>query len=91
DGRHLVGDDSAVYVTTSGEVRIAYQDATTQEVILATRATAGGPWGLRVLDGDRHTGFFLRHLGDGTTSRVATWWKGPIADGVSGIRLLSVK
>jgi hypothetical protein len=41
DGQHLVGDDSHVYVTPSGEVHITYQDATSGTLHYAVGAPAG--------------------------------------------------
>src|SRR6185369_6999636 len=41
DGQHLVGDDSSVYVTSSGDVHVSYQDATAGKLRYAV-GTANG-------------------------------------------------
>jgi hypothetical protein len=91
DGRHIVGDDSSVGITASGEVRVAYQDATVQRAMLATRSTEG-TWTVSTIDSTDHTGFWLVHLVDGERSDVATWWRNQ-ADGMNqnGVRLLTVE
>ena len=91
DGRHIVGDDSSIGVTTSGEVRVAYQDATSQRAMLA-RQSAEGTWTVSVLDGSDHSGFWLVHLVDGERSDVATWWRNQ-ADGMNdnGVRTFTIE
>ena len=88
DGRHVVGDDSSIVVTAGGEVRIAYQDATTQRVMYATRASAGG-WTTTVLDAMDSTGYFVEQVLAGDTSYVATWWRREQGTKANGVRVLN--
>src|SRR5690606_31036245 len=90
DGRHLVGDDSSLVVLGDGERRVAYQDATTQEILLATRGVTDPEWSIRVVDDGKHTGFFLEQHPETGGSRVITWWKAPVATGLSGIRVIAL-
>lgn len=75
DGRHIVGDDSSVIGLPSGEIRVAYQDATSFRTMLARRSTVG-VWSHAVLDMDKHNGYWVEQVvnaaGDGTV--VASWW-----------------
>jgi MYXO-CTERM domain-containing protein len=88
DGRHVVGDDSSIVVTDGGEVRIAYQDATVQRVMFATRAAAGG-WTLTVLDAVDSTGYFVDQVLLANTSYVATWWRREQGTKANGVRILN--
>jgi len=88
DGRHIVGDDSSVVVTDGGEVRIAYQDATSQRVMFATRAAAGG-WTVAVLDAMDSTGYFVDQVLLANTSYVATWWRREQGTKANGVRVLN--
>ena len=88
DGRHIVGDDSSIVVTEGGEVRIAYQDATSQHVMYATRAAAGG-WTLSVLDEMDSTGYFVDQVLLANTSYVATWWRREQGTKANGVRVIN--
>lgn len=95
DGRHVVGDDSSIVVTPSGEVRIVYQDATAGHAMMATRpsgASPTAPWSRAVIDATDSTGYFLEQVLAGNTSYVATWYRreGLTGMGANGIRLTSV-
>ena len=74
DGRHIVGDDSSVVVLLSGEVRVAYQDATAERTMLARRAAGASVWTHSVLDSMKHNGFWVEQETNGTDSYVASWW-----------------
>jgi hypothetical protein len=88
DGRHVVGDDSSVFVTASGEVRIAYQDATAHRLMVARRS--GTSWTSRILDEEDHTGFWIEQAGSDSGSRVATWWRRQMGrNTIDGVRVLS--
>ncbi|GAB4211119.1 MAG: hypothetical protein OHK0013_32530 [Sandaracinaceae bacterium] len=88
DGRHIVGDDSSVVVTASGEVRIAYQDATAHRLMLARRS--GTTWSTRILDEDDHTGFWVEQALTASGSRVATWWRRQMGrNTVDGVRVFA--
>jgi hypothetical protein len=85
DGRHIVGDDSSVVVTESGEVRVAYQDATSTSLLYATR---GGPgeWTITTLDEGAGSGFWAEQVLAGGSSYVVTFWQLPPM-GTGGVRL----
>lgn len=87
DGRHIVGDDSSVTVTSTGEVRVAYQDATAQRALLASRVA--DEWSIRIVDMADSTGYWTRQVLTGTTSQVASWWRN--ADGENGVRVTSAE
>jgi hypothetical protein len=88
DGRHIVGDDSSVVATEGGEVRVVYQDATEQRVMLARRAS-GGAWEISILDESDSTGYWLEHHLLGTTSFIATFWRN--SGGDNGIRIFDLE
>lgn len=75
DGRHIVGDDSSVIGLASGEIRVAYQDATVFRTMIARRSPAG-VWSHDVLDDQQHNGYWVEQVlnaaGDGTV--VASWY-----------------
>jgi MYXO-CTERM domain-containing protein len=91
DGRHIVGDDASVVVTSSGEVRIAYQDATAHTAVVATRPSTGGAWTISVIDDMEATGFWIEQEATGATSRVATWWRRQMGrNTINGVRVHNV-
>jgi len=90
DGRHLIGDDSAVVVTDGGEVRVAYQDATAGRAMFARRG-GDGSWTLSVADEGDFSGFFTDQVLVGGTSFVATWWRNDSEDARgNGVRVVSI-
>ncbi|MEM9196112.1 MAG: hypothetical protein AAGF12_43505, partial [Myxococcota bacterium] len=86
DGRHIIGDDSSVVVTGSGEVRVAYQDSTLQRVMLATKPM-GGEWSTRVVDMEASTGYWIEQELVGDMSFIATWWRD--TSGGNGVRIFN--
>ncbi len=73
---HFVGDDSSL-VLVSGKVYIAYQDATTHELLVAT-ASEGGVWGHTAVVGDEVPfigayGFFANAKFDGSDITMSTF------------------
>ncbi len=71
---NLVGQDAAILIDDAGQVRIAYQDATFHDLLLA-RANEAGSWDILTLAGDESAyagafGFYARHLGIGGQSVV---------------------
>lgn len=92
DGRHVIGDDSSVVVTDGGEIRVTYQDATSQHLMLARRPAGGGTWTVSILDMESHTGFWADQVLVGSTSHVATWWRSESRTGGSrnGVRVLTI-
>ena len=90
DGRHIVGDDSSIAVTASGEIRIAYQDATSQRAVMA-RGTGDGTWVIQIVDMDDSAGYFTTQVLVGTTSFIAHWWRQQMrAMPGSGVRVAAV-
>lgn len=90
DGRHIVGDDSSIAVTSSGEIRIAYQDATSQRALLA-RGSGDGTWEIQIVDMDDSAGYFTTQVLVGTTSFVAHWWRQQMRDMLgNGVRIATV-
>jgi hypothetical protein len=77
DGNVVVGDDTSIRVTASGEVQIAYQNATTGELRWATGTNNGGThtWSKRVLTVSGFAGGFNQVLDVGGSARVMTWWR----------------
>ncbi len=91
DTRHMVGDDASIVVTDGGEIRIVYQDATSQRLMLARRPSSGGSWAISVLDREDATGFWAIQKLVGTTSHIATFWRRESRTGsTNGVRVLTV-
>lgn len=91
DGRHIVGDDASIVVTESGQVRIAYQDATAHTGVVATRPGGGGPWSIQVFDAEAYTGYWIEQQLLGTTSYVLRWWRDRDGRNTSnGVRISAV-
>ncbi|MCS6856853.1 MAG: hypothetical protein NZM37_03995 [Sandaracinaceae bacterium] len=89
DGRHIVGDDASIVVTSSGEIRIAYQDATAHRLRLARRM--GDRWMIQVLDSRDHTGFWVEQAVAPMGSRVVSWWRKEMRGMTqNGIRIFQV-
>ncbi|MBI5490898.1 MAG: hypothetical protein HY905_26435, partial [Deltaproteobacteria bacterium] len=85
--RNIVGDDSTIRVTASGEIWIAYQDATARTLLLAHR-TAPGTWEVRSVDTEDSSGFFANMtLGtDGETPVLSTYWHRTAVSGTTTTR-----
>jgi len=75
DGRHIVGDDSSIVVTDGGEIRIVYQDATSQRAMMARRPASGGAWAISSFDAMDSTGYWLEQALFGNTSVVVTYYR----------------
>lgn len=92
DGRHVVGDDASLVVTPSGEVRIAYQDATRQDARLARRAEGVAEWTVSVLDDADSTGYFTTQALVGNASSIACWYRQEMsASRSNGVRVFNVE
>ena len=73
---HFVGDDSSVVLTAAGPV-IVYQDATSHELLLSQKNTAGG-WEHVTVAGDEDPfvggyGFYASATFDGTQVVMSNW------------------
>lgn len=89
DGRHIVGDDASIVVLEGGAVRIAYQDSTIQDLVVAVRPPGGGAWAIAHVDRDGSTGYWVDQEVFGTTSYLTTWWRAREGRTTSnGIRVL---
>ncbi|MBM4373639.1 MAG: hypothetical protein FJ095_01030 [Deltaproteobacteria bacterium] len=77
DGHHLVGDDSNLFVTPGGELRVSYQDATTGTLVLATGTLSGDKydWKTQVIQQEGFAGFFSKQFVSKGAYRIANWWR----------------
>ena len=77
DGQAVVGDDSSIFVTSSGEVRIAYQDATngTLRWAVGTPSGATHTWAKKTLTVPGFSGGFNQILDVGGASKVVSFWR----------------
>lgn len=75
DGRHIIGDDASIVVDEGGGLRVVYQDATSQDAVVATRAPGGGPWAILRFDSEGSTGYWLEQQLLGTMSYTVTFWR----------------
>ncbi len=77
DGQAIVGDDSSIFVTSTGEVQIAYQDATNGELRWATGAPNGAThsWTKKTLTVSDFAGAFSQILQTSSGTQVLTWWR----------------
>jgi len=74
---NLIGEDSSILIDSEGKVRIAYQDTTHHDLILARR-NGPGSWDLITLAGDEGTyqgsfGFYVRQTLVGGQSTVTSF------------------
>lgn len=89
DGRHIIGDDSSVVVTSGGEVRVAYQDATDATTMLARR-TGAGTWSISIVDDVDASGFWVEQVLSDTGSEVASLWRRNETGNPNGIRITAI-
>ena len=77
DGVHLVGDDSDIVVTPSGEVRISYQDATggTLRYAIGTPNGNAHDWTVTDVAQDAFAGAFSVQINNGGALQVLNWWR----------------
>jgi len=77
DGQHIVGDDSHVVVTASGEVRVSYQDATVGKLHYAvgTPAAGGHTWAVKAIDQAGFAGAFSHIVDNGGQLQLVNWWR----------------
>lgn len=78
DGQHIVGDDSHIIVTASGQIQISYQDATSGTLRWATgtpQSGGGHAWELRVIEQDGFAGAFSRQVVTSDGTRIANFWR----------------
>ncbi|MBM4357128.1 MAG: hypothetical protein FJ096_03375 [Deltaproteobacteria bacterium] len=92
DGHHLVGDDSNLFVTPSGEKRVTYQDATTGKLMVAIGTLTGDKhdWQRQVVTQDGFAGFFSQQLVVQGAYTIANFWRvgNPIPKG--NVRFVSL-
>ncbi|HRI71269.1 MAG TPA: hypothetical protein PK156_43850, partial [Polyangium sp.] len=77
DGQHLVGDDSSVYVGSSGEIHITYQDATAGKLRHAVGTPSGDmiTWKVSVVAQENFAGAFSRAFVADGKLMLANWWR----------------
>lgn len=76
DGLHIVGDDSSIRTTASGEVHITYQDATSGTLRYATGTTDGASgWSVRAIEGEYFGGAFSHQVILDGALRLVHWWR----------------
>lgn len=81
---HFVGDDASLLITLNGQPVIAYQDATSHELLLARRDGAG-VWSRTTVAGDEVPfagayGFFAAAAATSSKLYLANWVLDPAAD-----------
>lgn len=77
-GNHVVGDDADVFVTSAGEVHIAYQDATVGKLRVAVGTPQGDGshvWQVKQVEQPGFAGFFAKQVEVGGALRVVNWWR----------------
>jgi hypothetical protein len=91
DGKHIVGDDASILVTGSGDVRIAYQDATAGTLRVATGTASGDAhdWSLAAIPSEGVGGAFARILSTADGVRVAHWWRVGAGDPRGDVAIVS--
>jgi hypothetical protein len=72
-GQAVIGADSSIRVTSSGEIQIAYQDATNGEARWAQKT--GAAWTKKKLDVEDFAGGFNKVMEVGGNTQVLTWWR----------------
>jgi hypothetical protein len=77
DGLHMVGDDSHVSVTASGEIRVTYQDASAGKLRYAvgTPGTDKVTWSLKEIGGDGFGGAFSQIIEVDGQQKLVHWWR----------------
>jgi hypothetical protein len=77
DGLHVIGDDSFVTVTPSGEVHVTYQDATAGKLRYAvgTPKQGGHDWSVREANTESFGGFFSSQVNVDGSLRLVSWWR----------------
>ena len=77
DGVHIVGDDSNITVTAAGELRVAYQDATsgTLRWTIGTAAGDTHTWVRKVVKQDGFAGYFPNQVTTNGATVLVNWWR----------------
>jgi len=91
DGVHLVGDDSDIVVTASGELRISYQDATSGTLRYAIGTPNGNAhdWSVADVSQDGFAGAFSVQIDNGGALQVLNWWRVASPGAMGDVRLVS--
>ncbi len=95
DGQAVVGDDSAIDVTGSGEVHVAYQDATSGQLDWAVGTPKSGgtghDWTSKSLtvETEAFAGAFNHILSVNGATQVMTWWRKGKPLTVGDVKLVS--
>jgi hypothetical protein len=77
DGLHVIGDDSFVSVTPSGEVHVTYQDATAGKLRYAvgTPSSGGHDWSVYEAETTSFGGFFSSQVTVDGALQLVSWWR----------------
>ncbi len=77
DGQHLVGDDSHISVSPSGEVRVTYQDATAGTLHYAVGVVGADKhtWTVKIIPQDGFAGAFSSIVEVDGKLQLANWWR----------------
>ena len=78
DGKHVVGDDSHLTLSSSGDVRIAYQDATDGSLRFAVGVASSGAartWTVQRLEQPEFAGFFPQQVVTSAGTQIINWWR----------------
>jgi MYXO-CTERM domain-containing protein len=91
DGTHIVGDDSDILVTPSGEIHVSYQDATagTLQYAVGTPSATGHTWNVRTVAQDEFAGAFSEIVTIGGSQQVLNWWRVASPQAKGGVRILA--
>lgn len=90
-GQAVVGDDSSIFVTQSGEVRIAYQDATNGILRWAVGTPGGGAltWTKKDLTVPGFSGGFNQILDVAGSSKVLSFWRSAKPKTIGDVAVIS--
>jgi hypothetical protein len=77
DGQHLVGDDSHLTVTASGEVHVTYQDATagTLRYAVGSPGSTGHTWSVQAVTQSGFAGAFSGIVVVNGQTQLMNWWR----------------
>lgn len=93
DGQHIVGDDSNIVVTASGQIQISYQDATSGTLRWAVgtpqSGEAGHHWELKVIEQDGFAGGFSKQIVTTSGTLISNFWRKGGESVLGDVRLVS--
>lgn len=77
DGQHIVGDDSNIMVSQSGEIHVSYQDATagTLRYAVGTPAAGAHEWTAKAVEQEGFAGFFSKFVEHDGALKIVNFWR----------------